>query len=90
MGGDPSAKNDTVVNAGKLKKQIKELSRETAVGTPLTGRKRLKIERDENYKQVSKQVAKWLPQIKLNRETDFVDFTTADAVGESVKLNSLG
>jgi len=39
---------------------------------------------------VSKHLGKWLPQVKHNREADFLDFTTRDVVGEGVRLNSLG
>lgn len=37
---------------------------------PMSGRKRLKIEREENYEIVKKQVGKWIPQVKHNREVD--------------------
>ena len=83
------------INATKLEKQIRELRKEAqknpGLSKPLTGRKRLQIEREENYKQVQKHMAKWIPQVKANRETDKLDFTTRDVIGEGggVKLNSL-
>jgi hypothetical protein len=30
----------------------------------------MKIEREENYALVKKQVGKWIPQVKHNREVD--------------------
>ena len=63
----------------------------TALTAPLSGRKRLKIERQENYEQVKKQVSRFIPQVKHNREADQLDFTTRDVIGEGggVRLNSL-
>lgn len=36
-------------------------------------------------------MSKWIPQVKQNRETDYLDFTTTDVIGEGggVKLNSM-
>jgi hypothetical protein len=36
-------------------------------------------------------MGKWIPQVKHNREADYLDFTTPDVIGEGggVKLNSL-
>ena len=72
-------------------KSLRKDASETALTKPLTGRKRLKIEREENYGIVKKQVGKWIPQVKHNRETDQLDFTTRDVIGEGggVRLNSL-
>lgn len=95
MGGAASsASKGDVINTNKLQKQLKQLRKEvqaTALTTPISGRKRLKIERDANYDIVKKQVNKWIPQVKHNRETDQLDFTTKDVVGEGggVSLNSL-
>ena len=84
-----------VVNTNKLQKHIKALrkdAQETGLIAPLNGRKRLKMEREENYGQVKKQIAKWIPQVKHNREVDQLDFTTRDVIGEGggVRLNSVG
>ena len=36
-------------------------------------------------------MVKWIPQVKQNREADYLDFTTSDKLldGGAVKLNSL-
>ena len=74
-----------------MKELRKEAEKNPSLSQPLTGRKRLQIERQENYKQVQKHMTKWIPQVKQNRETEQLDFTTTDVVGEGggVKLNSL-
>ena len=68
QGSGKKGKVSETINATKLEKQIKELRKEAernpALSQPLTGRKRLQIERDENYKQVQKHMTKWLPQVK--------------------------
>ncbi len=40
---------------------------------------------------MKKQVSKFIPQVKHNREADQLDFTTRDVIGEGggVRLNSL-
>ena len=88
------AATQEVINTNRLQKQIKELRKEaqvTSLTAPLRGRKRLKIEREENYEIVKKQVGKWIPQVKHNREVDQLDFTTRDVIGEGggVRLNSV-
>lgn len=85
---------DEVINTNRLQKQLKSLRKEaqvTALTAPLSGRKRLKLERQENYEQVKKQVSRFIPQVKHNREADQIDFTTRDVIGEGggVRLNSL-
>ena len=92
--GKGSGSTQEVINTNRLQKQIKELRKEaqvTALSAPLSGRKRLKIEREENYEIVKKQVGKWIPQVKHNREVDQLDFTTRDVIGEGggVRLNSV-
>jgi len=87
-------KGDEVINTNRLQKQLKSLRKEaqvTALTAPLSGRKRLKIERQENYDLVKKQVSRFIPQVKHNREADQLDFTTRDVIGEGggVRLNSL-
>ena len=59
-----SGATQEVINTNRLQKQIKELRKEaqvTSLTAPLSGRKRLKIEREENYEIVKKQVGKWIP-----------------------------
>ena len=92
--GKDSNATTEVINTNRLQKQIKELRKEgqvTALTAPMSGRKRLKIEREENYEIVKKQVGKWIPQVKHNREVDQLDFTTRDVIGEGggVRLNSV-
>jgi U3 small nucleolar RNA-associated protein 14 len=53
-----------VINTNRLEKQLKSLRKEaqtTALTAPISGRKRLQIERDANYEQVKKQLNKWIP-----------------------------
>jgi len=62
--GKGSGSNQEVINTNRLQKQIKELRKEaqvTALTAPMSGRKRLKIEREENYEIVKKQVGQWIP-----------------------------
>lgn len=94
IGKGGAAANQEVINTNRLQKQLKELRKEaqvTSLTAPLSGRKRLKIEREENYEIVKKQVGKWIPQVKHNREVDQLDFTTRDVIGEGggVRLNSV-
>jgi len=72
-------------------KHLRKEAQATALTVPISGRKRLQIERDANYEQVKKQVGKWIPQVKLNREADQLDLTTRDVIGEGggVRLNSI-
>ena len=94
MQGDQASGKEDMINTNRLEKQLKALRKEvqtTALSVPMSGRKRLKIERDTNYEQVKKQVNKWIPQVKHNREAEYLDFTTVDVIGEGggVRLNSV-
>lgn len=59
---------------------------------PLSGIKKQKIMREQANEVNKKLVGKFLPQVKINREEEQHDFTTADKLrnGGNVNLKSLG
>lgn len=85
---------DGTLNTTKLKKQLKNLKRDPSnvLSEPLPGYKRVKIMRDQANQLNTKIVAKYLPQVKVNREEEQHDFTTGDKLrsGGNVNLKSLG
>lgn len=95
MSENKSSKSKEVINTNRLQKQLntlkKEVMQQPQLEAAIPARKRMKIAREANYKQVQQHVGKYIPQVKQNREKDFVDFTTSDKIlnGNEVKLNSM-
>lgn len=87
---------EATINTGKLRKQMKTLKKvvekSPALDKPISGRKRVKMEREQNYKLNAAKLGIYIPQVKRAREEVQSDFTTADKLlhGGKVTLNSLG
>ena len=65
----PQAKKskETTINTGKLRNQMKALKKEVdrapALDKPVSGRKQVKMLREENYKINSAKLGKFIPQV---------------------------
>jgi len=56
---------------------------------PLSGVKQQRLERKVNYEKNKKNAAKWLNQVKKNRESDFVDYTVDENRTRGATLASM-
>jgi len=63
----------------KLKKTIKDYTKnkeKSKVELKFDDTETKAVERSENYKNLSKDITKYQPKVKINREADVLDFTT--------------
>lgn len=64
------------ITSASLKKDLKKLTKGSLpLQKPLSAVKQQRLERTINYDKNKKEAAKWIPQIKLNRDANCVDYT---------------
>ncbi|KAJ5080024.1 u3 small nucleolar RNA-associated protein [Anaeramoeba ignava] len=73
---------------GKLKKNINFVTK-NPLDTPLTDQEKNKLERVSGYKIVSKEISKWQPIVKKNRESQQLHFPLEKPIIEKPLLSDL-
>uniref|UniRef100_A0A7S3JEF0 Uncharacterized protein n=1 Tax=Euplotes harpa TaxID=151035 RepID=A0A7S3JEF0_9SPIT len=87
--------NETGISSAALKRQLKKIVKGIASGespalqAPLSAVKQQRIQRKVNYDKNKQSTAKWLNQVKKNRESEFVDYTIEENRTKGATLASM-